>query len=44
MRNLVVVRPTRLPGGEGEYEGFRRKAVVGWGGKMRPTGLTPDME
>ena len=29
---------------KGDYEGFRRKAVVGLGGKIKPMGLTPDME
>ena len=29
---------------KGDYEGFRRKAVVGFGGKVKPMALTPDME
>jgi hypothetical protein len=29
---------------KGDYEGFRRKVVVGFGGKIKPMGLTPDME
>jgi hypothetical protein len=29
---------------KGEFEGFRRKAVVGFGGKIKPMGLPPDME
>jgi len=29
---------------KGDYEGFRRKAVVGFGGKIKPMALTPDME
>jgi hypothetical protein len=29
---------------KGEFEGFRRKVAVGFGGKIKPMGLTPDME